>query len=639
MDNNHSSPYENVRRRSKSDTTPRDENYVPQPMTHSIGYENHIQDLLEGHSDLNAYGEEYRPRTSSNPSSRGRPPSSSQKVAQATRHARRLYFGGFNASTEEETLKSHLNEVISAALGEPNDNSYILSIYLNQKKSFAFVELKSIELTSACLSLDGMMMDGVPLKVQRANEYKPDVVPPVKSVIRLDLSKVQMQEGGSQQPRLANEPVSDDGILDRVSVHRVDLNMVKSGDIVLVTFVSAGATSGRLDELSDSNPLSSRGVIRNYLQSISSSNPEYGVDVSDLNVVDLGDVQISSEDVDADSGRSGIQSLLSNIMSVGALPVILGAQRGKSTDVSASSEDSIANAAIRGAIKAVLATNTHSTSPSSTSSHNQFHGLRGAALLSVSARIHPFCRSILRDSEFSAGSEESMGSSLRAFGLQGTHCTMDSARYLLSHGGALTWLTKDIRSSGKKISGLPDLSLSFDQTAIRSPKSVVGRTVAGQMFVENLQKLCTSRDSGGKPHEGLMPSYPRVHSQAVILSLHPDASFFPGVSSPCPANSRCLYCSNSNWLSGEGFTAQEWLDMAMSAGHQKNVCIYSNLYMIKRSVVMFFCFVLSGYCFRFKWVELGYWMSPITSYAPRKYFIPLPPWCGHVAFSNWRFPF
>ena len=34
--------------------------------------------------------------------------------------------------------------------------SYVLSMYINEKKGFAFVELPTMELTTACLSLDGI---------------------------------------------------------------------------------------------------------------------------------------------------------------------------------------------------------------------------------------------------------------------------------------------------------------------------------------------------------------------------------------------------------------------------------------------------------------------------------------------------
>ena len=110
---------------------------------------------------------------------------------QQSRHARRIYVGGFPPNYgDEEALKFFLNSVIAKGLGEPNDNSYVLSIYVNQKKCFAFVELRAIELATACLDLDGIIYKKVVLKVLRANEYKPELIPPsmVGAPITLDLS-------------------------------------------------------------------------------------------------------------------------------------------------------------------------------------------------------------------------------------------------------------------------------------------------------------------------------------------------------------------------------------------------------------------------------------------------------------------
>ena len=79
---------------------------------------------------------------------------------------------------DEELLKAFLNNIISKGLNEENDMSYVLSVYINQKKYFAFVEFKSIELTTACLELDGLIYHTSVLKILRANEYKPELVPP-----------------------------------------------------------------------------------------------------------------------------------------------------------------------------------------------------------------------------------------------------------------------------------------------------------------------------------------------------------------------------------------------------------------------------------------------------------------------------
>ena len=107
-------------------------------------------------------------------------------VSQQTRHARRIYVGNIPSGyADEELLKAFLNNIVAKGLGEENDNSYVLSVYINLKKFFAFVEFKSVELTTAALELDGLLYHNSVLKVLRANEYKPELVstptmPPIK---------------------------------------------------------------------------------------------------------------------------------------------------------------------------------------------------------------------------------------------------------------------------------------------------------------------------------------------------------------------------------------------------------------------------------------------------------------------------
>ena len=73
-----------------------------------------------------------------------------------------------------------------------HSDPYVLTMYLNSKKCFAFVELRSIELASACLDLDGIIYKKIVLKILRANEYKPELLHPsiIANIrpIKLDLS-------------------------------------------------------------------------------------------------------------------------------------------------------------------------------------------------------------------------------------------------------------------------------------------------------------------------------------------------------------------------------------------------------------------------------------------------------------------
>ena len=47
-----------------------------------------------------------------------------------------------------------MQDAVGRALGDPT-KPYVLDVYLNQERRFAFVEFPSVELATACLALDG----------------------------------------------------------------------------------------------------------------------------------------------------------------------------------------------------------------------------------------------------------------------------------------------------------------------------------------------------------------------------------------------------------------------------------------------------------------------------------------------------
>lgn len=96
--------------------------------------------------------------------------------SQQTRHARRLYVGGIGEVNETE-ITEFFNDVIDRALGERQEGGAVVSVYINRERHFAFVELRTIELTTACMNLDGVSFRGMPLKVRRPNDYNPATVP------------------------------------------------------------------------------------------------------------------------------------------------------------------------------------------------------------------------------------------------------------------------------------------------------------------------------------------------------------------------------------------------------------------------------------------------------------------------------
>ena len=102
---------------------------------------------------------------------------------QQTRHARRLYVGGIPAGTVDEQLNAYFNNVIARATAPTvlEGGPPVVQIYINPEKCFAFVELTSIELTTACLALDGMKYEHPAgtsiIRVRRPNDFKPELMP------------------------------------------------------------------------------------------------------------------------------------------------------------------------------------------------------------------------------------------------------------------------------------------------------------------------------------------------------------------------------------------------------------------------------------------------------------------------------
>ena len=103
-------------------------------------------------------------------------------VMQQTKNARRLYVGGIPAGTEELEVTRFFNDLITKATGGSEGACPVLSVYINHEKCFAFVELNSVELTTACCQLDGIEYKGklgnVIIRVRRPNDFRPELLPP-----------------------------------------------------------------------------------------------------------------------------------------------------------------------------------------------------------------------------------------------------------------------------------------------------------------------------------------------------------------------------------------------------------------------------------------------------------------------------
>jgi splicing factor U2AF 65 kDa subunit len=112
----------------------------------------------------------------SNPAGLLAPPSVAPSMQQ-TRHARRLYVGNIPRISEEEVQK-FFEDVLDRALGYRIEGGPVVSVYLNTDRGFAFVELKSVALTTAAMQLDGISMGDIQLKIRRPSDYNAAAVPP-----------------------------------------------------------------------------------------------------------------------------------------------------------------------------------------------------------------------------------------------------------------------------------------------------------------------------------------------------------------------------------------------------------------------------------------------------------------------------
>jgi len=96
---------------------------------------------------------------------------------QQTRHARRLYIGQLPLEVNESEVHKFFREAINIAMNrDPSstEEDPILSVYINRERRFAFVEFKTLEICTACLSLDGIDVLGKgKVKVKRPNDYNP----------------------------------------------------------------------------------------------------------------------------------------------------------------------------------------------------------------------------------------------------------------------------------------------------------------------------------------------------------------------------------------------------------------------------------------------------------------------------------
>eukprot|EP01041_Mallomonas_annulata_P004139 gene4139-8227_t len=343
-----------------------------------------------------------------------------------SRHARRLYIGSIPQNyANEELLTRFLNYAISLGLDEdPEVASYILSVYMNPKKYFAFVELNSVDLTTACLEIDGILFYGNALKIQRADEYKPDLLAHTYNPkpLRLDLSKIPFFSTPSPQ-------VPVESCFSELSTIIQDASnkTVEPGSLAFIGFPydeNIRHSSGRMG--CGNGPK----YMRKWIRKIGSiSNPEIGTDLSHLTIVDKGDVPPG---LLLNEAYSRLIDSITSIIYQGSIPIVIGG----TSDVSYCSASALM--AIAGGNIGVLSVDAYLNADSYINPDDR-RPYEGAF------------RRLLEDRRFcpprdGLGSMPSCEGRFVTFGAQGMLCSNEHAQFVTDRGGNIQWLGKDVRT-------------------------------------------------------------------------------------------------------------------------------------------------------------------------------------------------
>eukprot|EP00602_Paraphysomonas_sp_CaronLab_P005227 CAMPEP_0185037454 /NCGR_PEP_ID=MMETSP1103-20130426/31911_1 /TAXON_ID=36769 /ORGANISM="Paraphysomonas bandaiensis, Strain Caron Lab Isolate" /LENGTH=700 /DNA_ID=CAMNT_0027575435 /DNA_START=22 /DNA_END=2124 /DNA_ORIENTATION=- len=497
-----------------------------------------------------------------------------------SRHARRLYVGGIPpGQTNEDQLKNFLNEVISKCLEEENNNSYILSVYMNHKKCFAFIELKSIELTQACLELDGIMYRSSVLKIQRANEYKPELMVNVPRIpIRFNVSKAPF-------PNNVEIPDTKDRTLSSF-IPRCSITDVYTGCVAIVGFPydDGAKRSGHMPGAAGGSR-----VARQHLCRLVSStrNPEFGLDLSALCILDIGDIPIG---LALEEALSRLDEVVGEIVRRGGVPLVLGG----------SEDQSYATAAglmgVAGGSIGVISVNSQ----------------LNVDYMASEGKIEAACatRLLLSDTRFcppkdGLRSEPWCDGKFIAYAAQGAYCSQEHVDFVHRRGGSVLWLTKDIRGRDS-LRGLARSDSITTHSDCSEEGSISGHVYSQHQLNQDLVHMClnaNSEDDGDLPPGFSRPTTMKDISPTSRYSGVP--SVYSGPSSRCmgstpvspfpelirsltgPSSNRPVYvsfsmhamssaaCPGRSCLTSSGLSADETLDMCLALGCDPNVAAFS----------------------------------------------------------------
>ena len=151
---------------------------------------------------------------------------------QATRHARRIYVGGLPLSSTEDSISTFFSNALAAVGGTTaGPGPCVVNVYINQEKKFAFVELRTVEEASNAMALDGIMFDGVTVRIRRPADYNPAAAAPLGpsapnpnlnlAAIGLDKTRDQVPSGTSIPTAPIPEAVAASTAQDKPQSDRV----------------------------------------------------------------------------------------------------------------------------------------------------------------------------------------------------------------------------------------------------------------------------------------------------------------------------------------------------------------------------------------------------------------------------------
>ncbi|CAK9258354.1 unnamed protein product [Sphagnum jensenii] len=120
---------------------------------------------------------------------------------QATRHARRVYVGGLPLMANEQTIATFFSQVMAAVgANTAGPGDAVVNVYINQEKKFAFVEMRTVEEASNAMALDGIIFEGVSVRVRRPSDYNPSMAAtlgPSQPSPHLNLAAVGLTPGAA----------------------------------------------------------------------------------------------------------------------------------------------------------------------------------------------------------------------------------------------------------------------------------------------------------------------------------------------------------------------------------------------------------------------------------------------------------